>query len=81
MHREDYLFHVYILASRSRNLYIGMTNDLRIRMKQHKQHRAGTYTARYKIDRLLYSEHSNTSSTRLPAKRISTPGPAPARSS
>ncbi len=56
MHREDYLFHVYILASRSRNLYIGMTNDRHVRMKQHKEHRSGTYTAKYKIDRLVYSE-------------------------
>ena len=56
MHREDYLFHVYILSSRSRNLYIGMTNELRIRVRQHKEQRPGAYTSRYKINRLVYSE-------------------------
>ena len=55
-HPEDYLFHVYIAASRSRQLYIGMTNDLKLRMTQHREARPGTYTARYNINRLVYCE-------------------------
>ncbi len=55
-HPEDYLFHVYIVASRSRQLYIGITNDLALRMQQHREARPGTYTARYNINRLVYSE-------------------------
>ena len=55
-HPEDYLFHVYIAPGRSRQLYIGMTNDLRLRMRQHREARSGTYTARYNIHRLMYSE-------------------------
>jgi len=56
MPQRDYLFFVYILANRSRNLYIGLTNNLPKRLAQHREHRPGTYTARYKIDRLVYYE-------------------------
>ena len=54
---REYDFFVYIAASRSRQLYIGFTNGLRRRMAEHREHRPGTYTARYKIDRLVYYEH------------------------
>lgn len=56
MSQRDYLFYVYILANRSRNLYIGLTNNLPKRLAEHREHRPGTYTARYKIDRLVYYE-------------------------
>lgn len=55
--RREYHFWVYIMASRSLQLYIGITNDLRRRVAQHRAHPPGTYTARYNIDRLVYSEH------------------------
>ena len=47
---------VYILASRSRNLYTGMTNDLRRRMIEHRQGLVPGFTARYKIFRLVHWE-------------------------
>jgi putative endonuclease len=53
---RDYHFWIYILASRSRNLYIGMTNSLLRRIAAHRDHRPGTHTARYAIDRLVYFE-------------------------
>jgi putative endonuclease len=56
MPAREYLFYVYILANRSRNLYIGLTNNLATRIAQHREHRPGTYTARYNIDRLVYYE-------------------------
>jgi putative endonuclease len=48
-------FHVYILASRSRQLYVGVTGDLLRRLQQHRQASAG-FTARYRVDRLVYVE-------------------------
>jgi putative endonuclease len=54
---REYNFWVYLMASRSLQLYIGMTNDLRIRVTQHKELRPDTYTARYNITRLVYFEH------------------------
>jgi putative endonuclease len=54
--QDDYQFWVYILSSRSRTLYIGLTNSLRKRVLEHRQQTPGSFTARYKITRLVYCE-------------------------
>ena len=53
-------FHVYIMASKSRALYVGMTGNLRQRVYQHKTHRTSGFTARYHITRLVYLEAFRT---------------------
>lgn len=50
----DRTFVVYILASRSRVLYTGVTNNLEFRLFQHKQGKAGSFTQRYRVYRLVY---------------------------
>jgi len=57
MDRREYHFWVYILASRSRNLYVGMTNNLVRRTRTHKGGTAGTHTGNYSIHRLVYFEY------------------------
>ncbi len=47
--------YVYILASRSGRLYVGVTNDLERRVQQHKRRELPGFTSRYFIDRLVYS--------------------------
>ena len=54
--RDDYEFFVYVLSNRSHILYIGVTNDLRVRITQHRRQTPGSFTARYKISRLVYFE-------------------------
>ena len=49
-------FWVYILASPSRRLYIGMTNDLRRRVVEHKAGVGSKHTAKYQIRQLVYAE-------------------------
>jgi putative endonuclease len=49
-------YYVYILASRSRNLYVGVTNDLERRVYEHKQKLVPGFTTKYNIDRLVYFE-------------------------
>jgi putative endonuclease len=49
-------YYVYILASRSRNLYVGVTNDLERRVYEHKQKLLPGFTTKYNIDRLVYFE-------------------------
>jgi len=54
---REYHFWVYILASRSRNLYVGITNNLLHRTTTHIKQIPGTYTASYTIHRLVYYEY------------------------
>jgi len=48
-------FFVYILASKSRRVYVGVTNDLQRRVYQHV-HGQVAFTSRYRINRLVYFE-------------------------
>jgi len=48
-------FYVYILASRSRTLYVGVTNDIARRLAQHRLAQSG-YSARYRCVRLVFVE-------------------------
>jgi len=48
-------YYVYILASRSRTLYIGVTNSLLRRLRMHRDGQVVT-TAKYRIVRLVYVE-------------------------
>ena len=52
-------YYVYIMASRSRVLYIGMTNDLPRRVYQHQQKLTESFTQRYNITQLVYYEAAN----------------------
>src|SRR5439155_7230456 len=49
-------YYVYIMASRSRVLYTGVTNDLGRRVHQHKRSLSAGFTSRYHITRLVYFE-------------------------
>jgi len=49
-------YYVYIMASRSRVLYTGVTNDLGRRVHQHKRSLTPGFTSRYHIKRLVYFE-------------------------
>src|ERR1043166_9316776 len=48
-------YYVYIMSSRGRILYVGVTGFLMSRTLQHKTEEGG-YTAKYKVDRLVYYE-------------------------
>jgi putative endonuclease len=50
--------HVYILASPSRVLYVGVTSDLARRLHQHKHKLIPGFTSRYGIDQLVHFEHA-----------------------
>lgn len=49
-------YYVYIMASRSRVLYTGVTNDLARRVEEHKQGLNSGFTSRYGVTRLVYFE-------------------------
>jgi len=54
--REEKRYYVYIMASRSLNLYTGVTGDLYHRVLQHKRGEIEGFTKRYHINRLVYYE-------------------------
>nr|WP_299388302.1 GIY-YIG nuclease family protein [Allomuricauda sp.] len=50
-------FYVYIISNkRNGTIYIGYTNDLKKRMKQHKCGTGSKFAKRYKLDKLVYYE-------------------------
>jgi len=50
-------YYVYILASQSRTLYVGMTKDLARRLYEHRtRHASSAFTAQYEVRRLVYYE-------------------------
>jgi putative endonuclease len=53
---REYRFYVYIVASKSRRIYTGVTNNIQRRVIQHKRGEIDGFTKRYKINRLVYFE-------------------------
>ncbi|HEV2423380.1 MAG TPA: GIY-YIG nuclease family protein [Terriglobia bacterium] len=51
--------YVYILSSRFRVFYTGVTNNLERRILEHKRKLAPGFTQKYNVDRLVYFETSN----------------------
>jgi putative endonuclease len=49
-------FYVYIMASKSRVLYTGITNNLQRRVWDHKHDELPGFTRKYRIHRLVYYE-------------------------
>ena len=53
---KEHKYYVYIMASRSRRLYTGITNDMYRRALEHKAGETDGFTKKYKINRLVYYE-------------------------
>ena len=49
-------YFVYILASISKILYIGVTNNLQRRLLEHKDQKIGGFTKKYNVKKLVYFE-------------------------
>jgi putative endonuclease len=62
--------YVYILASRSRAIYVGMTNDLIRRMSEHRTHAIRGHTHRYRITRSSISMSESPYAAIAGAKQI-----------
>jgi putative endonuclease len=50
------IYYVYIMASASRVLYIGVTNHIERRVLQHRQRRVPGFSSRYNTRELVYVE-------------------------
>jgi len=55
---RNYNFYVYILTNVNGNvMYIGITNNLKRRLYEHKNGIFEGFTKRYHVDKLVYYEH------------------------
>ncbi len=54
--KREYHFFVYILASKGRRFYTGVTNSVQVRTAQHKSGEYEGFTHKYRITRLVYFE-------------------------
>ncbi len=54
--RSEKTYFVYITTNRSKTLYTGLTNSLIRRVREHKLGIGSGFTAKYKLDRLVYFE-------------------------
>jgi putative endonuclease len=54
--RDPKTYFVYIMTNRSKTLYTGLTNSLVRRVRQHKLGIGSGFTAKYRLDRLVYYE-------------------------
>lgn len=53
-------YYIYILASRKNGtLYIGITNNLLMRVYEHKNNIIGGFTKKYHVHNLVYYEETN----------------------
>ncbi len=51
---RKHIYYAYIMASPSRTLYIGVTNDIERRVRQHKNGTFGGFTSHYRCYRLVW---------------------------
>jgi putative endonuclease len=51
-------YYVYILAGKSRRLYVGITNNLERRSYEHREKFVDGFTRKYNIDRVVYFEQT-----------------------
>ncbi len=49
-------YYVYIMSRLSRTRYSGVTNHLDRRVSEHKEGMPGSFTGRYRVNRLVYYE-------------------------
>ena len=52
----EHCYYVYILASKSRVLYVGVTNNLAARLREHRNGTYAGFAEHYKAHRLVYYE-------------------------
>jgi putative endonuclease len=57
--------YVYIMSSKSAVLYVGVTNDIKRRVCEHKNHLVESFSDKYKIDRLVYVEEKKNATSAI----------------
>ena len=57
---ENHDYFIYILTNKNNKvMYIGVTNNLKRRLYEHKNRLVDGFTKTYNVDKLVYYEHTN----------------------
>jgi len=54
--QKGHEYYVYIMTNKSGTLYVGLTNDIKKRVYEHKNKLVKGFTRKYNINKLLYLE-------------------------
>ena len=64
-------YYVYILTNKSNHvLYIGMTNDLKRRIYEHKNKVIEGFTSKYNVNKLVYFECTNDAKSAIEREKV-----------
>ena len=64
-------YYVYIMTNKSNTvLYIGMTNDIKRRVYEHKNKLIEGFTAKYNINKLVYFESTNDVNSAIEREKV-----------
>ncbi|MCK5538863.1 MAG: GIY-YIG nuclease family protein [Bacteroidales bacterium] len=55
--KREYHFYVYIIASLNKTIYIGVTNNIKRRIHEHKEGLIEGFSKKYDCNFLVYNEH------------------------
>jgi putative endonuclease len=58
-------YYTYIVANRSRVIYVGITNNIERRVSEHRKQAVPGFTATYRCDRLVWFERYSTPSAAI----------------
>ncbi len=62
-------YYVYIMTNKNNTLYVGVTNDLRRRVYEHKNKLVEGFTEKYNIDKLIFYEIFNNPNEAIAAEK------------
>jgi hypothetical protein len=71
---EEHHYYVYMMASRSHVLYVGVTNSVQRRTEEHLEAEGPGFTGDYRCNRLVWFEHYRISGMRLVGRNRSNVG-------
>ena len=64
-------YYVYIMTNKANTvLYIGMTNDIKRRVYEHKNKLIEGFTAKYNINKLVYFESTNDVNSAIEREKV-----------
>ena len=58
--KEDTMYYVYIITNKNKTvLYVGVTNDIKRRIYEHKNKLVDGFSKKYNLDTLVYYEYTS----------------------